>query len=201
MSRARFVSFSETKRAVSVQHATGREWYYQVMDSFLRSVERQAYRIALVNTGQCDDALDIVQDAMLKFVEKYSRKPQEEWKPLFFRILYNQITTAHRKRILKNKWFSWFFSKENEENPIEAHPDPHARRPEHTVQVSDACSALEDVLADLSLRQQQAILLRGWQELSVTETAVVMKCSEGSVKTHYFRAREILRDRLGDHWP
>ncbi len=171
------------------------------MDAFLQSVERQAYRIALVATGQREDALDIVQEAMLRFVEKYAKKPKAAWKPLFYKILYNQIRTLHRRRATQNKWFSWLLPGKDQLDPVETHPGRGGLEPERAARVNSAYSVLEKALAELSLRQQQAFLLRGWEEMSVAETATVMQCSEGSVKTHYFRALEILRERLGDHWP
>lgn len=171
------------------------------METFLQSVERQAYRIAFIAIRHHEDALDVVQEAMLRFVEKYSHKPKESWKPLFYKILYTQITTLQRKRTIQNKCFSWLRLGQEKSRAIEAHPDSHAKEPEHATRVTTAYAALEKALTQLSLRQQQAFLLRGWEGLSVAESATAMQCSEGSVKTHYSRALEILRERLGDHWP
>jgi len=59
----------------------------KLMQQFLAEVEHRAYRMAYMATGNRDDALDIVQDAMMKLVQKYSNKEQSAWKPLFYRIL------------------------------------------------------------------------------------------------------------------
>lgn len=170
------------------------------MESFLESVERPAYRVALLRIGQREDALDVVQDTMMRFVEKYSGKPRHHWKPLFYKVLYSQISTMRRKRALRSRWFSWLLGNDGED-PIEAHPDGRTIPADRGLQVTSAFSALEKALQSLSERQQQAFLLRGREELSVAETAIVMQCSESSVKTHYARALEILREQLGDHWP
>jgi len=59
------------------------------LDRFLASVERRAFRIAQMAVRDRDEALDIVQGAMLRLARGYARRPSEEWKPLFYRILYN----------------------------------------------------------------------------------------------------------------
>jgi len=63
----------------------------QAMDKFLASVERRAFRMASIATSSQDDALDIVQDAMMKLASKYSDRSHEEWGPLFHRIMQSTI--------------------------------------------------------------------------------------------------------------
>ena len=57
-------------------------------------------------------------------------------------------------------------------------------------------SAFLAALDDLSTRQQQVFMLRTWQGFSVAETARMLKCSEGSVKTHLSRATEALKTAI-----
>ena len=53
-----------------------------LLDKFLQGVQSRAFRIAQIATGSSEDALDLVQDAMFKLVEKYSERPEPQWENL-----------------------------------------------------------------------------------------------------------------------
>lgn len=168
------------------------------IDDFLISVEKKGYRIALLAVGQHADAIDILQDAMLKLVTNYSEKPANEWKPLFYRILHNRVTDWQRQQKLKNMFFFWRHDSEDEADIFDNISDEKTLDP---MQAIGKSALQKDVVAELEklpLKQQQCFLLRTWEGMSVKETAVVMQCSEGSVKTHFFRAVQKLKSVLGE---
>ncbi|MBE1298690.1 MAG: RNA polymerase sigma factor [Alteromonadaceae bacterium] len=168
------------------------------IDDFLISVEKKGYRIALLGVGQHADAIDILQDAMLKLVTNYSEKPANEWKPLFYRILHNRVTDWQRQQKLKNMFFFWRQDSEDEADIFDNISDEKTLDP---IQAIGKSALQKDVVAELEklpLKQQQCFLLRTWEGMSVKETAVVMQCSEGSVKTHFFRAVQKLKSVLGE---
>ena len=185
--------------------AVGQDILDQVraLDRFLASVEKRAFRIARIALRHDEDALDIVQDAMLQLARRYSRRPSEEWRPLFYRILQNGIRDCQRRRKVRSRVMSWApggsASDDEGRDPIEAVPDRGAT-PVERLAVDEAMQALEAALADLPGRQQEAFMLRNFEGFDVAETAKAMRCSEGSVKTHYSRAVHTLRERLGDVW-
>ncbi len=157
--------------------------------------------MAQIATGNKDDALDILQDAMFKLVEKYADRDTKDWGPLFTTILQSRIKDWYRRNQVRNRFRSWFSSKDEEyEAPIQQAEDESARTPEQLLQADRRIDELDEALHDLPLRQQQAFLLRTWEGYSVEETATAMKCSAGSVKTHYSRAVHNLRDKLDEHW-
>ena len=176
----------------------------QALDRFLAGIERRAFRMAQIATGNADEALDLVQDAMLKLVQKYRDRTEGEWGPLFHSILQSRIRDWYRRAKVRNRLREFFHSPADEqerEDPLEQLPDRMTAAPDEDLQRKRACAELEIALRALPLRQQQAFLLRIWEELDVAQTAQAMGCSEGSVKTHLFRALHVLRKRLGEHWP
>jgi RNA polymerase sigma-70 factor (ECF subfamily) len=159
--------------------------------------------MAEIATGDRDEALDLVQDAMLRFVRHYGAREAGEWGPLFHRVLQNRIRDWFRYTQVRSRWIRWFgrgSGDDEAEDPIEAVPDTTTPNPGEQVAQDQFGRALQAALHELPLRQQQAFLLRVWEGLDVAETARVMACSEGSVKTHYSRAIHALRGRLKGGW-
>ncbi len=174
-----------------------------LMNDFLSSIERRAFRMAEIATGNPDDALDLVQEAMMTLVKNYSHKAPQDWGPLFHRILQNRIRDWYRRSSVRNRLLDWLGLADKQEqnnDPIQTAVDPHGKTPEDMKKNSDAGEALDQALKQLPLRQQQAFLLRNWEGLSVKQTAAAMVCSEGCVKTHYSRAVHRLREMLEDHY-
>jgi RNA polymerase sigma-70 factor (ECF subfamily) len=175
----------------------------EALDRFLAGVERRALRMAELATGNREEALDIVQDAMLGLARRYGGRGESDWGPLFHRILQSRIRDWYRRHRVRNRWLAWLGSgdEDDDEDPVAMLADPGARRPEDELGNRRAGAAVETALRQLPLRQQQAFLLRAWEGLDVAATAAAMGCSEGSVKTHFSRAVHTLREQLEDHWP
>lgn len=173
------------------------------LDRFLASVEKRAFRMAVLATGNRDEAFDIVQDTMLKLVENYGNKSEAELTPLFFCILQSRIKDWYRRSSVRNRFRSWLGSDDEDDDNVDALDqleDTNARAPEDILAARGGIAALDEALKALPLRQQQVFLLRAWEGLDVKQTALAMQCAEGSVKTHYSRALATLREKLGDHW-
>ncbi len=173
----------------------------RALDAFLIGVERKAFRIAQLALRHEADALDVVQDAMLQLSSRYALRPAEEWKPLFYRILENRIRDVQRRRTVRSRvmaFLPWRAEQDDEESDPIAQAVDRSPAPPAQLESAEMMAALERAVSALPNRQRQAFLLRNFEGLDVAETARAMKCSEGSVKTHYFRAIQSLRAKLGE---
>lgn len=172
----------------------------RALDRFLASVERRAYRMAEMATRSHHDALDVVQDAMLALVTRYSERPEAEWGPLFHRILQTRLLDYHRRQKVRGRVLSFFrpvaSDCDDDEDMSATLPDLHTAEPAVSLERARDMDTVLDVLRRLPMRQQQAFLLRIWEGYDVAHTAEIMGCSEGSVKTHLFRATQALRHAL-----
>ena len=169
-----------------------------MIEHFLQRVEKKAFRIALMAVKNEQDALDLVQNTMMKLVEKYAEREEAELKPLFYTILQNQIKNWYRRQTQVSRWFFWQKSQYDEEGEEEASlPEGiDEQSPEVTLDRQGLSARLIEQLELLPVKQQQCFLLRSWEGLSVKETAAIMQCSEGTVKTHMSRASQKLNGIL-----
>src|ERR1700761_815555 len=178
--------------------------YTKDLEKFLAEIERRAFRMAQMALRDPDDALDVVQDAMIKLTRNYASKPSAEWRPLFYRILENGIRDLERGGSGRKRIMTWLPGpKEDPEgeaqDPLDNVADQATPIPE-TLMQDQALRKLEISLRALPGRQREAFMLRNFEGMDVAETARAMGCSEGSVKTHYSRAVHALREQLGETW-
>lgn len=178
----------------------------QELSDFLKSVEKRAFKRSLYHVRNEEAALDIVQDSMLRLAQHYGDKPAAELPMLFQRILSNCTLDWFRRQKTRNALFSNFSDFEGagedgaEFDLLETYDGPQssevAQSAETLTQRAQTLREIEAEIQELPARQREAFLLRYWEELDVAETAAAMGCTEGSVKTHCFRAIQALSKAL-----
>jgi len=176
------------------------------LSNFLAQIEKRAFKQAVYAVRDDQVALDIVQDAMIKLAEKYADRPVNELPLIFSRILQNCIHDSFRRQKVRNTWlvlFSTLGKKADEGDDFD--PLEQLEAPEDSaihqdgskiLEKSQLLAVLEAEIAKLPNRQREAFLMRYWDEMSTSEAAAAMGCSEGSVKTHCSRATQALAKAL-----
>lgn len=188
--------FAANNLGVGYDLATERE-----LSDFLKSVEKRAFKRSLFHVRDEEAALDIVQDSMMKLAEHYGDKPVAELPMLFQRILSNSTLDWFRRQKTRNALFtnmSAFEGPDDEGGDFDLLETYNAQQGEsdesaetHTDR-KQTLALIEKEIQELPARQREAFLMRYWEEMDIAETAAAMGCSEGSVKTHCFRAIQTL---------
>jgi RNA polymerase sigma-70 factor (ECF subfamily) len=179
----------------------------QELSDFLKGVEKRAFKRSVYHVRDEEAALDIVQDSMLKLAQHYGDKPVNELPMLFHRILSNCTLDWFRRQKTRNAVFTNMSDiAQNDEGdddsldwlqPQGTDSDQEAGQNAETLtQRAQLLQSIEKEIQALPARQREAFLLRYWEEMDVAETAAAMGCSEGSVKTHCFRAIQSLSKAL-----
>ena len=201
------MSESETAAVAVVMGTDGPESHALVtvehdsIETFLADIGARAFRFAELGLRQREDALDAVQDTMMRMIG-YRGRPSREWTPLFWSILRRRVVDVQRRRNFRLRWLTFDHAR-----PIDTHADlqetsidwaDEGPDPARTHEGREAYARMAMALSALPRRQREAFSLRVLEELSVADTARAMACSEGSVKTHLSRARESLQRQLKD---
>ena len=175
------------------------------LSDFLRNVEKRAFKRTAYTVRDDDAALDIVQDAMIRLAEKYGDRPPAELPLVFPRILSNATMDWFRRQKVRNAVMHNLSDFESPDGDGDfdllelletADGSLGAESAADSVSRDQILLAIDVEVAQLPNRQREAFLLRYWEELDVAETASVMGCSEGSVKTHCSRAVHALAKAL-----
>lgn len=167
------------------------------LSDFLKSVERRAFKRVVYAVRDDDAALDIVQDSMIRLAEKYGDRPAAELPLVFQRILSNATMDWFRRQKVRGALFRNFsdFESGSDDGDFDLLETLAGQDDSSTTESAAESVSRDQILllidaevSRLPTRQREAFLLRYWEELDVAETAAVMGCSEGSVKTHCSRA-------------
>lgn len=180
------------------------------LSDFLQGVQAKSFKRTVFATRDEEAALDIVQDSMMKLAEKYSHHDPAEFPLLFTRILQNTTLDWFRRQKTQNTWISLFsslrggskdnFDEFDQSDPLEfiESIEENMNSVEGSAQLErkQLIEMLEIAVSKLPSRQREAFIMRYWDDLDISETAKLMGCSEGSVKTHCSRAATALVESL-----
>ncbi|WP_246467836.1 SigE family RNA polymerase sigma factor [Streptosporangium album] len=128
-------------------------------------------RVAYLACGAARDAEDLLQTALERAYRSWDRVRHDNPEPYVRRIIVNDsINRARRRAILRII-------------PTHAPPERSAREAD-----LDLRHVLMETLRALPPRQRAVVVLRYWEDLSETQTAEILGCSAGTVKSQASKA-------------
>ena len=150
---------------------------------FMRNRASLLHQSAYLLCGDWHLAHDLVQDTLVKAYQHWPRVRQADSPDAYVRrILLNEVRGGWRRR----------------ERAVPVSRFPEGGEPVAPDATEDVVrrAGLRQALLALPLRQRATIILRYLEGMSERETAAVLGCSEGTVKSQSARALATLRNFL-----
>jgi RNA polymerase sigma-70 factor, ECF subfamily len=164
----------------------------EVLEGLVREHSRLVYRIAYAVLRRHHDAEDATQETFLR-VLRYSSKlaAVEDAKTWLARVAWRVAVDRSKKQGRQRET-----ALEDPETPIAevASADAPADETVHGAQVG---AVLERLIAALPEKLRQPLVLSTIEEMSPREIAATLGINEAAVRSRVFRARQILREKLG----
>ncbi len=136
------------------------------------------YRLAWGFTGDYALAENVTQDVFVRLVKIKRWQPRALFRTWLYKIVLNTSRELRRRHRRES----------------DALPSDYGERPGAEPESAKHDHEVANALKRLPERQREVVVLRFYEELSTKETARIMGCREGTVKTHLHRALAALRD-------
>lgn len=156
--------------------------------------QRQVYNLAYRMLGNAEDAGDLVQDTFLRaYGALRSFRQDASFLTWLYKIASNLCIDQLRSRKTKGV-LSLNVELEEGREPA---ADSRDCAPEETAVREAVQEVVQHAILNLPEKYRRVVIMRHLQDMSVEEIARVLDLPTGTVKTHLFRARDMLRGRLG----
>ena len=154
--------------------------------AYVRAREQSLARLAYLLSGDRDAAEDLLQNALAKVYRHWDR------------VQVAELPDAYVRRVMVNENNSrWRGLLRRHESPsshvLEVHDPPGAPGLDPATSID-----LWHHVQSLPRQQRAAVVLRYYEDLTEAQTAEVLGCSIGTVKSHTSRAISALRSRMSE---
>lgn len=147
-------------------------------DTLFTRHKNYVYRLAWGFTGDHALADDVTQEVLVRLVKSKRWQSRAQFRTWLYKIVLNTTRELRRRHRRESNELPSDYDERTAPEPVG-----------HDREVARALERLPD-------RQREVVVLRFYEELSTKETARIMGCREGTVKTHLHRALVALRDGL-----
>ncbi len=152
-------------------------------DEALRRYQRPVLNFAYRLLGNATEAEDVAQDVFVRVQQHWDDyNPRQKFSTWLFAITRNACLDRLRAR------------KRHPEVPLETAPEPIVSHRE--VELNETGQLIAAAVAELPEDQRTALVLAEYHGMSYAEIAGIMKCSEKSVESRLYRAKQTLREKL-----
>lgn len=151
-------------------------------DAIVRRFQDRIFRLASVWLYDEQSAADVAQEV---FVRGYKGLRSFRFRSAPFTWLYRTTRNVCNE-----------FNRVRKTEPLDEEPQDPESAPERDVAAFESARQVRKLVAGLPERQREVVVLRIFEDLSVKETALAMRCSDGTVKALLHKAMEKLKLRV-----
>lgn len=145
-------------------------------------------------TGNYEDARDVAQNAFIKAFEKLTLfRESATFSTWLYRVTYNTAIDYYRQ---KKKKSHQSLDQMISTRDAGLNTTAFTVKENHRLEKKELSSALENALEGLSLQQKTATKLKYIHEMTTSEIAEIMECTESTVRNHIFRALRRLKQTM-----
>lgn len=155
--------------------------------------QRQVYNLAYRMLGNAEDSGDLVQET---FIRAYGALASFRQDASFLTWLYKIASNLCIDQLRSRKTRSALSLDSEREEGREPASEARCNAPEDMAVRGAVQEVVHHAIQNLPERYRQVVVMRHLQDMSVEEIAQALDLPTGTVKTHLFRAREMLRGRL-----
>jgi len=174
-------------------------------DQLIRRYQDRAFALVLrMMSGDREKAMELTQEAFLTVLRKINKfEGKSSFYTWFYRIVVNTCLDALRRR---SRWRRLFFSRRPNPDDTRGLSDVIEDLPSVDLESNPGSAhdarelryEVDEALKQLSNRQKMIFQLKIFEEMRISEIAQMMGLAEGTVKSHLFRATQIVRSALAD---
>ncbi len=173
-------------------------------NSFRRLVERyqtKVYSIVLAMVRDKSDADDLSQEVFIKVYRGLTHfKGKSKFFTWLYRITINTCLNAQNVRRRKPKTILLSYPVGEKENPLSTQlPQDTVKSPIEILENKELGVKIKLAIDSLSDGLKEVFILREVEDLSYKELSKIFQCSEGTIKSRLFRAREGLKNKLAPY--
>lgn len=154
---------------------------------------KKIYAIAFATTKNVSDAEDILQITFSKVWQSISSLDD----PSAFNTWVQKIAINESKTLLNKRKPSVSIDDEEDDSSV-TELESDLMLPEVYAEKEDLSARLRQIIYELSDVQRQTITLYYFDNLTISEIAQIMDCTEGTVKSRLYLARKAIRTEIED---
>lgn len=170
----------------------------EAFEELIESYRKKVFNIALRMVGNREDASDLAQEVFIRiFKSLKSFKEESQFSTWVYRITTN-VCLDHIRKNKKTNNVSLEEEIELSENSVKKQYSDASPSPDIIAERNEVRRIISSAVRLLPEDHRSVIVLRDIQGFSYEEISKILNCPEGTVKSRLNRARQILRERLGD---